>query len=88
MPVYKSLAFSKDWIEGVPLCNRRAIIETEEKYSFFHITPGWLEWREQALTPEVQNAMTGRKSVPEAAHDAARRISAILKQGEPGKAPL
>jgi multiple sugar transport system substrate-binding protein len=88
MPVYKSLAFSKDWIEGVPLCNRRAIIETEEKYSFFHITPGWLEWREQALTPEVQNAMTGRKSVLEAAHDAATKISAILKQGEPGKAPL
>jgi multiple sugar transport system substrate-binding protein len=84
MPVFKPVAFSKEWIEGEPSCNRRAIIETEQRYSFFHITPGWLEWREQGLTPEVQNAMTGRKSVLEAAHDAARKISAILRQSEPG----
>jgi multiple sugar transport system substrate-binding protein len=83
MPVYKSLTFSKEWIEGAPLCNRRAIIETEEKYSFFHITPGWLEWREQGLTPEVQNAMTGRKTVLDAARDAARKINAVLGQAEP-----
>ncbi|MGA9363567.1 MAG: sugar ABC transporter substrate-binding protein [Bacteroidota bacterium] len=84
MPVFKALAFSKEWIEGAPLCTRRAIIETEERYSFFHITPGWLEWREQGLTPEVQNAMTGRKSVLDAARDAAGKINSILKQSEPG----
>jgi multiple sugar transport system substrate-binding protein len=84
MPVFKPLAFSKEWIEGAPLCNRHAIIETGERYSFFHITPGWLEWREQGLTPEVQNAMSGRKSVLDAAHDAARKINSILEQSEPG----
>lgn len=84
MPVFKPQAFSKEWVEGEPLCNRRAIIETGERYSFFHVTPGWLEWREQGLTPEVQNAMSGRKSVLDAAHDAARKINSILEQSEPG----
>jgi multiple sugar transport system substrate-binding protein len=87
MPVFKPLAFSKEWIEGEPLCNRRAIIETEERYSFFHITPGWLEWREQGLTPEVQNAMSGRKSVLDAARDAARKINSILNESEPEQIP-
>ncbi len=82
MPVYKPLAYSKEWMEGLPMCNRRAIVETEERYSFFHITAGWLQWREHGLTPEVQNAMTGKKSVPQAARDAARKINEILLQAQ------
>jgi len=79
MPAYKPLATSKEWLNGVPRCNRAIIPELYEKYSLSIMTPGWLEWREHGLIPEMQNAFALRKTVREAARDASREINEVLR---------
>jgi hypothetical protein len=81
MPVYKPLAYSDAWLKKHPPINRKVIVEMHEKYSFTENSPHRIEWHEGVLTSEVEQAVLGMKSVPEAARDATRKINAILQQG-------
>jgi len=80
MPVYKPLAYSDAWLKKNPPINRKVILEMYEKYSFTENSPHRMEWHEGVLVSEVEQAVLGMKSVPEAAQDATRKINAILQQ--------
>ena len=46
--------------------------------SFPLFTPGWQEWRDNNLTPEMLLMIQGKKPVEECVRDAERRINAVL----------
>jgi len=78
MPTYKPFASSSAWLDAEPLYNRRLLIELERGHSFPLFTPGWQEWRDNNLTPEMMLMIRGEKPVEKCAADAQERINAVL----------
>ena len=78
MPTYKPFASSSAWLEAEPLYNRSLLIELERGHSFPLFTPGWQEWRDNNLTPEMMLMIRGEKPVEKCAADAQERINAVL----------
>jgi multiple sugar transport system substrate-binding protein len=78
MPTYKPVAASPAWLDAQPLYNRRLLVPLESGYSFPLFTPGWQEWRDNNLTPEMLAMIRGEKSVEECAASAQERINAVL----------
>lgn len=78
MPTYKPATESVAWLDSRPVHNRRLLVELEKNYSFPLFSPGWQEWRDNNLTPEMLLMIQGRKTVEEFAVDAEGRINAVL----------
>jgi multiple sugar transport system substrate-binding protein len=79
-PVYRPLAESKERVEELGAERVRILNELHERHSVNNITPGQFEWHEQAMIPEIDNMLIGRKSVEQAAHDATIHINEVLKR--------
>ena len=78
MPTYRPFAASPLWLNAAPVHSRNLLVALEEGQSFPLFTPGWQEWRDNNLTPELMLMTQGKKSVAECARDADRRINAVL----------
>lgn len=78
MPTNKRFTRSAGWLNAAPLHNRHLLVELEEGQSFPLFTPGWQEWRDNNLTPEMLLLIQGKKSVDECVSDAERRINTVL----------
>jgi len=78
MPTYRPATASGAWLNTPPVHNRHLLVELEKGYSFPLFTPGWQEWRDNNLTPEILQMIQGKKSVEQFAADAGRRINAVL----------
>lgn len=78
MPTYRPATESAQWLTSPPVHNRHLLVELENSYSFPLFTPGWQEWRDNNLTPELLSMIQGKKTVAEFAGDAERRINAVL----------
>jgi hypothetical protein len=64
MPLYKPLAYSAEFLDGEPKCDRRALIAINNYgHLFTLITPGWQEWRDHGFVPNMQDMLAGRTSV-------------------------
>ena len=80
MPTSKQLTRSAGWLEAAPIHNRHLLVELEQGQSFPLFTPGWQEWRDNNLTPEMLLMIQGKKSVEECVSDAERRINVVLSR--------
>jgi multiple sugar transport system substrate-binding protein len=80
MPTNKRFTQSAGWLEAAPTHNRHLLVELEEGQSFPLFTPGWQEWRDNNLTPEMLLMIQGKKSVEECVSDAERRINVVLSR--------
>jgi multiple sugar transport system substrate-binding protein len=78
LPAYKPFAASPAWLDAQPQYSRRLLVELEGGHSFPLFTPGWQEWRDNNLTPELMLMIRGEKSVEECAASAQERINAVL----------
>jgi multiple sugar transport system substrate-binding protein len=78
MPTYRPFVESPAWLHSQPRHNRAVLVELMHGHSFPLFTPGWQEWRDNNLTPEMIAMIQGKKSVEDVAHDAERRINAVL----------
>jgi multiple sugar transport system substrate-binding protein len=78
MPLYKPLANSPEYLEGMPKCDRRAIVAINNGKVFTLITPGWQEWRDNGFSPNVQDMLAGRKTVSEGLHAIDQKINEVL----------
>lgn len=78
LPTYKPVASSPAWLDAQPLYSRRLLVELERGQSFPLFTPGWQEWRDNNLTPEMMSMVRGEKSVEASAASAQERINAVL----------
>ncbi|HSQ77179.1 MAG TPA: sugar ABC transporter substrate-binding protein [Bacteroidota bacterium] len=78
MPTYKPFTQSTEWLTAPPIHNRHLLVELEQQYSFPLFTPGWQEWRDNNLTPEMLLMIQGKKPLEECVRDAERRINAVL----------
>jgi multiple sugar transport system substrate-binding protein len=78
MPTYRPFAASPLWLNAAPLHSRNLLVALEQGQSFPLFTPGWQEWRDNNLTPELMLMTQGKKSAAECARDADRRINAVL----------
>jgi len=78
MPTYRPMAASEQWLSARPRYDRKLLVTLERGYSFPLFTPGWQEWRDNNLTPEVMAMIRGEKSVEAAAASAGHRIDAVL----------
>lgn len=78
MPTYKPFTQSTEWLTAPPTHNRHLLVELEQQYSFPLFTPGWQEWRDNNLTPEMLLMIQGKKPLEECVRDAERRINAVL----------
>ena len=78
IPTYRPATESDAWLNSPPVHNRRLLVALERQYSFPLFSPGWQEWRDNNLTPELLFMIQGKKTVEEAAADAERRIDAVL----------
>ncbi|HEX5316629.1 MAG TPA: extracellular solute-binding protein, partial [Candidatus Kapabacteria bacterium] len=77
MPLYKPLAYSSDFLDGAPKCNRRALIGINNYgHLFTLITPGWQEWRDHGFIPNMQDMLAGRTSV----HDGCAAIDKMINE--------
>jgi len=80
MPTTRRFTQSAGWLDAAPVHNRHLLVKLEEAESFPLFTPGWQEWRDNNLTPEMLLMIQGKKSVEEATSDAERRINAVLSR--------
>lgn len=79
MPVYKPLAFSRDFIEGEPKCDRKALLDINSSGTVFTlITPGWQEWRDHGFIPNMQDMLAGRTPVPQGCAAIDKKINEVL----------
>ena len=77
MPLYKPLAYSSEFLDGKPKCNRQALVAINNTgHVFTLITPGWQEWRDHGFVPNMQDMLAGRKSV----HDGCAAIDEQINQ--------
>ncbi|MEX1275676.1 MAG: sugar ABC transporter substrate-binding protein [Bacteroidota bacterium] len=79
MPVYRPHAESSEWLHSEPRYNRRVLVELAQSQSFPLFSPGWQEWRDNNLTPELQLMIQGKKTVEQFTRDAERRINNVLE---------
>jgi multiple sugar transport system substrate-binding protein len=80
MPTYKPMATSPAWVDARPFYSRQLLVDLERGYSFPLFTPGWQEWRDNNLTPEMMSMIRGQQSVETAAAAAERRIDMVLER--------
>ena len=80
LPNSRRLAFSSEYLNGVPKVNRRATIDLVEKYSFSYWRTKWLQFRDHGFLPELDLMVAGQKSVEQGAKDADRAINDVLAQ--------
>jgi ABC-type glycerol-3-phosphate transport system substrate-binding protein len=81
MPLYRPLAESQEYLNGEPKCDRRALLAINNGKVFTLITPGWQEWRDHAFVPNMQEMLSGRKSVAEGTKAIAEKIDQVLGKG-------
>lgn len=83
MPLYKPLAYSPEYLEGDPKCNRRALLSINTSGSVFTlITSGWQEWRDHGFDPHMQDMMAGRESVAEGCKAIDEKINEVLARNK------
>ncbi len=83
MPLYKPLAYSPEYLEGEPKCNRRALLAINTSgHVFTLITPGWQEWRDHGFDPHMQEMMAGRESVAEGCKAIDEKINEVLARNK------
>ncbi|MDP4200454.1 MAG: DNA helicase RecQ [Bacteroidota bacterium] len=83
MPLYKPLAYSSEYLEGDPKCNRRALLAINTSgHVFTLITPGWQEWRDHGFDPHMQDMMAGRESVIEGCKAIDEKINEVLARNK------
>lgn len=80
MPTFRAAAESPVWLNAAPLFDRGLLVQLEKSGSFPLFTPGWQEWRDNTLTPELLQMIQGKKSVEDFARDAERDINAVLSR--------
>jgi multiple sugar transport system substrate-binding protein len=80
MPTNKLFTRSAAWLNAAPVHNRHLLVALERGQSFPLFTPGWQEWRDNNLTPEMLLMIQGKKSVEESVSDAERRINVVLSR--------
>ncbi len=79
MPLYKPLAYSSEYLDGAPKCNRRALLAINNSgHLFTLITPGWQEWRDHGFIPNMQDMLAGRTSVHEGCAAIDKMINDVL----------
>ena len=77
MPLYKPLAYSNEFLDGAPKCDRKALLAINNSgHLFTLITPGWQEWRDHGFIPNMQDMLAGRKTV----HDGCAAIDAKINE--------
>lgn len=80
MPLYKPLAYSKEFLDGEPKCNRQALLSIGNAHVFTMITPGWQEWRDHGFIPNMQDILSGRVSVEAGLKAANDKINEVLSR--------
>lgn len=80
MPLYKPLAESPEYLEGLPKCNRRALLAINNGKVFNLITPGWQEWRDHAFIPGMQEMLAGRVAVRQGLEQISKKIDQVLQE--------
>ena len=80
MPTYWPVVRSRAWLESAPRYNRQIIVDLAEHYALPLYTPGWQEWRDKILTPDLMTFIRGGMTVEEFAQDAEERINAVLER--------
>jgi ABC-type glycerol-3-phosphate transport system substrate-binding protein len=83
MPLYKPLAYSSEFLDGAPKCNRRALIAINNYgHLFTLITPGWQEWRDHGFIPNIQDMLAGRTSVRDGCAAIDKMINEVLARNK------
>jgi multiple sugar transport system substrate-binding protein len=86
MPLYKPLAYSSEFLEGTPKCDRKALLNINSTgHVFTLITPGWQEWRDHGFIPNMQDILASRKSVREGCAAIDAKINEVLARNRAGK---
>jgi multiple sugar transport system substrate-binding protein len=80
MPTYWPVVRTKAWLESEPRYHRQIIVDLAQQYPLPLYTPGWQEWRDKILTPDLMTFIRGGMTVEEFAQDAEPRINAVLER--------
>jgi multiple sugar transport system substrate-binding protein len=80
VPNSRRLASSPEYLNGDPKVNRQVVIDMIEKYSFSYWRSRWLQFRDQGFLPELDQMVSGKKTVQQGAADASKRIDEVLAQ--------
>jgi multiple sugar transport system substrate-binding protein len=80
MPTYRPVVRSRAWLDAEPRYNRQVIVDLAEHHSLPLYTPGWQEWRDNDMTPNLTSFLTGGMTVDEFTRDTEERINAVLER--------
>ncbi len=85
MPLYKPLAYSPEFLDGEPKCNRRALVDLiTSSHVFSLVSLGWQEWRDHGFIPNMDDMLAGRVSVHDGCAAIDAKMSEVLsRQGDP-----
>ena len=80
IPAYMPLANSAAWQASVGASRARLLSETLDRYSFSYISPGWYEWRDNILTPALDQAFLGVQTPAQVMTDAEKKVNEVLNR--------
>ncbi|HEY3874609.1 MAG TPA: sugar ABC transporter substrate-binding protein, partial [Candidatus Kapabacteria bacterium] len=84
LPLYKPLAYSSEYLDAVPKCNRHALLDLiQSSHLFTLVSLGWQEWRDHGFIPNMDDMLAGRESVPAGCAAIAQKMNDVLSRNRP-----
>jgi multiple sugar transport system substrate-binding protein len=77
-PVKRQRALSDSFLDGLPKCNRRVVVDLIDKYSHSYMRTGWQEFRDHGWVPQLDLALAGKQTPEDAASLGAKAVDEIL----------
>ena len=81
-PVNRRRALSREFLEGLPRCNRRVVVDLMDNYSYSYMRTGWQEFRDHGFVPHLDLALAGKESAETAAALGAKAVDDVLSRSK------
>lgn len=78
MPINKKVAMSEEYQNGNPACNRKVIVDLQDKYCFNYLRPGYSELKDYGFQSEIEKAIMGQISPEESAFAGSKKINEVI----------
>jgi len=80
LPINKKVAWSEEYLNGNPACDRKVIIDLQENYCFNYLRPGYSELKDYGFQSEIEKAIMGQISAEESGIQGSKKVDEVIRK--------